>query len=271
MPGRIVSMVVLVLMLGGCTHTSTTTGGAVGVKRAQLLGNSLVDSDDLKQSMYSAYFEQLRSASSDGTLETGGVDVDRSRQILERLIPGTRAFRASAADWPWEVNVIDRSTFGAFLGPNGKLALYSGVIHDLDLNNDELALVIGQLMAASLREHVRERHANAAVVGMGMKFGSMLAGGNESGISLGEPQPPMELVRKQFAEADLIGLELAARGGYSPQAVVSLAAKLEQRMSDNNLLIRWQYQDLSARLVELRSHIGTVMPLYLQARNTDGE
>ncbi|MFS2125712.1 M48 family metalloprotease [Pseudomonas sp. Pseusp97] len=270
MSGRIVWIVALVLVLGGCMHSSNSSGGAAGVRRVQGFG-WWVDPDELKQSMSSAYVEQLRSASADGSLETGGADLNRSRAILERLIPGTRSFRADAADWPWEVNIIDRNTFEASSGPDGKLILYGGVIRGLDLNDDELAFVIGHLMATSLREHARERQANAAVVGLGMKIGALLAGGNDSGISLGMPSPSMDLVRKQTAEADLIGLELAARGGFNPQAVVSLLAKLEQRRSSSDLLVHWQYQGLSERLAELKPHVATVLPLYLQARGAIGK
>src|SRR4051812_42928677 len=133
------------LMLGGCE--TTTQGGAVGAERKQLL---LVSSEQLDQMASQAYTQLRADAQKKGALNTDPALTQRVRSIASRIEPQTRVFRADAPAWKWEVNVINSNELNAFCMPGGKIAFYSGLIKQLNLTDDEIAVVMGHEIAHAL-------------------------------------------------------------------------------------------------------------------------
>jgi hypothetical protein len=82
------------LTLGGCQ--TTTSGGAVGAQRKQLL---LVSSQELDQMAAQSYNKLKADASAKGTLNTDRALEQRVRAIAARIEPQTRVFRADAPGW----------------------------------------------------------------------------------------------------------------------------------------------------------------------------
>src|SRR5690625_7783472 len=87
---------------------------------------------------------------------------------MQRLIPHVGVFRTDAQSWPWEIHVIDDQQVNAWCMPNGKMAVYSGLIQKLQLSDDELAAVIGHEIAHALREHSREQLSQQVATQMGL-------------------------------------------------------------------------------------------------------
>ena len=126
----------------------------MGADRSQLM---LVSSQELDQMAAQAYAKLLAEASAKGTLNRDQGMLRRVRTIASRIEPQTRAFRADAPGWKWEVNVITSDELNAFCMPGGKIMVYSGLINQLKLTDNEIAIVIGHEIAHALREHYREQ------------------------------------------------------------------------------------------------------------------
>ena len=83
--------------------------------------------------------------------------VQRLRAIAQRIVPYSYEWNERARNWKWEVNVIGSKQLNAFCMPGGKIAFYMGILQELQLNDDEVAMIMGHEMAHALREHAREQ------------------------------------------------------------------------------------------------------------------
>ncbi|MGP1678590.1 MAG: M48 family metalloprotease, partial [Burkholderiales bacterium] len=144
------------LALSGCQ--TTTAGGSVGAERKQLL---LVSSQELDQMAAQSYNKLKAEAGAKGTLNTDRAMQRRVQAIAARIEPQTRVFRSDAPGWKWEVNVINSNELNAYCMPGGKIMFYSGLIRQLNLSDDEIAVVMGHEISHALREHSREQVSQA--------------------------------------------------------------------------------------------------------------
>lgn len=257
---------VIPLAIGGCA--STTEGGAVGAERRQIL---LISSAELDQMAAQSYSKLRADAAQKGALNTDPALTQRVRAIASRLEPQARVFRADAPGWKWEVNVISSNELNAFCMPGGKIVFYSGLIKQLNLNDDEIAIVMGHEIAHALREHSREQVSQAmaaqGLLGIG---GALLGLGDTSSQLAGsayEAFVATKFSRVHETEADRIGLELTARGGYDPRAGVALWQKmLKANQGSRPPEFMSTHPAEANRIGQIQSLLPTVMPLYEQAR-----
>src|SRR4029453_16158709 len=149
--------------------------------------------------------------------------------IAERLIPYSDQWNPRAKQWRWEVNVIGSKELNAFCMPGGKIAFFYGILDRLKLTDDEVAMVMGHEMTHALREHSREQLGKTYATRAAIEIGAAVFGlGTGGGLlaDMGGQLLTMEFSRENETEADLVGLELAARSGYDPRAGVTLWQKM---------------------------------------------
>ncbi|MCC2682369.1 MAG: Peptidase Ste24p [Nitrosospira multiformis] len=253
-------------MLSGCA--TTTAGGAVGANRSQLL---LISSEQLEQTAAQGYSQLKTEATQKGALNTNEKLLQRVRAIARRIEPQTGIFRKDAPGWNWEVNVIDSDELNAFCMPGGKIMFYSGLINQLKLTDEEIAVVMGHEIAHALREHSREQVSQAIAAQTALGVGTAVFGLSQTTAQIAgigyQAFIATHFSRTDEAEADRIGLELSARAGYNPRAGVTLWQKMINANAGGQLpeFLSSHPAD-STRVQQIESLLPVVMPLYEAAR-----
>ena len=259
----------LAVWLAGCQSVNTTNAGAVGVERQQYMF-SLLSAQEVEQMYQQSYQQTLGEASAKGVLDKSSGNARRVNAIAKRLIAKAPVFRADAAQWDWQVNVIDSEELNANCGPGGKIIVYSGLIEQLQLTDDELAAVMGHEIAHALREHGREAMSKAYGTQMAQQGIGALLGLGQDTMALADSvvQYSMTLPnsRANENEADLIGLELSARAGYNPEAAVSLWQKMARASEGAPPEFMSTHPASGSRIAALQGAIPKVAPLYQQAK-----
>jgi Zn-dependent protease with chaperone function len=193
--------------------------------------------------------------------------VRRLRAIAARMIPFVDRFNPRARQWRWEVNLIGSRQINAFCMPGGKIAFYSGILDTLKLTDDEVAMVMGHEIAHALREHARERMAKSQLTNLGANIlGELVAGGRYAGaFQMGGDLLSLKFSRDDESEADIVGLDLAARAGFDPRAGVSLWQKMAAANSRAPLEFLSTHPAGEHRIKEIEKHFPQVIPLYENA------
>lgn len=255
------------LALGGCQ--STTAGGAVGAKRSQLM---LVSSDELEKSAAQGYAKMKKDAAAKNALNPDPAMLQRVQVIAKRLQPHTAIFRADALNWKWEVNVLGSKQLNAFCMPGGKIMFYSGLITQLNLSDDEIAVVMGHEIAHALREHSREQVSQAMAAQTAIDLGAALLGlgsaSTEAASTGYQAFIATKFSRTDESEADTIGLEVSARAGYDPRAALKLWNKMKQANGGGGRPPEFlsTHPAEENRIAEIEALLPTVLPLYEKAR-----
>ena len=262
----LLSLLLAALTLGGCQ--TTTSGGSVGTDRQQLL---LVSSQQLEQMAAQSYSKLTSEAAAKGTLNTDASMLRRLRAIAQRIEPQTKFFRPDAPDWKWEVNMINSSELNAFCMPGGKIIFYSGLIRQLNLSDEEIAVVMGHEISHALREHSREQVSQALAAQSAIGLGAAMFGFGQGSADIAGV-PYQSLVATRFSrtdenEADRMGLELSARAGYDPRAGVTLWQKMIKANSGGSPPVFLSTHPTEAsRVQQIEELLPTVLPLYKAAR-----
>ncbi len=253
-------------LVTACQTVKTTQTGNVGVERSQMM---MVSSREMESAASQSYQKIIQQAGQKNALNRDKEQVERVRAVARRLIPATGAFRADAPNWRWEVNVLSSNELNAWCMAGGKIAFYSGIIEKLDLSDDEIAAIMGHEIAHALREHARERASQSMVTNLGVAVLGAALGVGQAGTDLigSVAKVSFELPnsREHETEADRIGVELAARGGYDPRAAVVLWQKMAK--ANSNQPPQWlsTHPSNQSRQQDLAQYAARVMPLYEQA------
>lgn len=253
------------MTLVGCS--STTGGGAIGVDRQQLL---LVSSEQVLQMSAQSYAQNIQQARAKGLLDTNQAQVNRLKNIANRLVGQVGVYRPDAAKWNWEVHTIKSNDLNAFVMPGGKIMFYTGIIDRLNLTDDEIAAIMGHEISHALREHSRERLSREYATQTGIGVAASVFGLSQGQAQLANMAGDFGLSRPhsrtQESEADQIGLELMARAGYNPQAAISLWQKMQRASQGEPPQFLSTHPTSSARIAQLQALMPKVNPLYQKAR-----
>ena len=231
----------------------------------------LVPAETLEEAATQEYSQLIRQARAKNALAPAKhPQLQRLRAIAQRLVPFTEPWNPRVRDWQWEINLIGNAQINAFCMPGGKIVFYTGILNKLQLSDDEVAMVMGHEMAHALREHARERLVKTQATSLGLRLGAQLLGlGDLGGLAagVGSELLTLKFSRSDESDADLVGLELAARAGYHPEAAVTLWRKMGEASGDKNeLAFLSTHPSGPQRIRELERNVPKVQGLYEAAR-----
>jgi predicted Zn-dependent protease len=233
----------------------------------------LVPAEQIEQAAAAQYQQMLREAQQQRALVPAShPQVVRLRTIAQRLIPFSSSpnLRSTprAAQWKWEVNLLNSKEINAFCMPGGKIAFYTGILQQLQLSDDEVAMIMGHEIAHALREHARERMGKTTATRIGANLVSSLfglGGLGDAALSMGAELLTLRFSREDESEADKIGLDLSARGGYNPRAGISLWEKMGAASQGAPPQFLSTHPSGPSRIREIEAILPMVEPLYARA------
>ena len=219
-PSRLILAVLLCSLLSACATSPTG--------RRQLM---LVSEDSAIASSAQAYVQEVGKLKQEGKLSGDQALIRRVNDITGRLVAQAVEWRPESAGWQWSVAVIDDpETVNAWCMAGGRMAIYTGLVDQIQPTDDEIAQVMGHEIGHALANHTAEKMSVAmassiGVVAVGIAAdnrGAAMAGA-AAAASLAVTLPNS---RTAETEADRIGIELAARAGYDPAAAATLWRKM---------------------------------------------
>jgi len=256
-------------VLAAASATTVPVAAQVDVGKASSM-RKLVPAEELEQSARQQYHQMLEQAQKKRALAPKGhPQLEKLHSIGRHIIPFTTQWNSRASSWNWQVNLIASKEINAFCMPGGKIAFYTGILDRLKLTDDEIAMVMGHEMAHALREHARARIAKSEVTNLGVTLAAQLLGLKETGAAVanvGAQLLSLKFSRSDESEADLVGLELAARAGYNPEAAVSLWRKMGQATGNGGINFLSTHPTGPRRIRDLENNVPRVNGLYQRAR-----
>ena len=257
-------------LLGGAAVAALPVWAREGVDVGkQSSFTKLVSAEQVERAATQHYLQlQQQAAEKKALAPDNHPQLVRLRAIEQRIRPHTYEWNERARQWKWEVSLIGSSQINAFCMPGGKIAFYFGILDKLQLNDDEVAMIMGHEAAHALREHARERMGkNMATRGV-VEIGSALFGLGNFGRAAADitgQLATLKFGREDESEADLIGMELAARAGYDPGAGVTLWQKMAAASKGAPLQFLSTHPTGPTRIKDIEANLHLVEPLYARA------
>lgn len=253
-------------LLAGCSSNPIT-----GRSQAALVSDEAAARQSVK-----AYAQLLDEARTEQVLDPDAGQTERVRTVARPLIAQAEALRPKTRTWSWEVHVIQSKTVNAWCMAGGKMAVYSGLLSQLKPTDDELAAVMGHEIAHALLSHQAEKMSRNAMQEVGVQAGVLagaLFGINLSGLapvahSIADLGVQLPNSREAESEADTVGLTLAAKAGFDPEAAVTLWQKMLKIEGPKAPEWLSTHPDTESRIKTLEAAAIRLKPVYEAARKS---
>lgn len=257
---KIIPIFIIFILINAC---ATNIAG-----RKQVM---LVSEKEAIESSKQAYINTLEPFKEKGQIDSDPQMVKRINKITSRLITQAKIKRPDTKKWDWSVKIIDDpKTVNAWCMAGGKMAIYTGLINQLNATDDEIAQVMGHEISHALANHSAERMSVAMASDLAVELFKTTIGNSTGTSSLATSAAQVAInlpnSRTSESEADKIGIELAAKAGYNPHAAVTLWQKMAKVGSGTSLEFMSTHPSPKNREKALKNMIPKMMPYYEAAK-----
>lgn len=247
-----------------------------GIKVRPLSGTRIfAGGENFNEKSKLQYAELVRDAKEKNALvPDSDPQVKRLRAIAQRIIPYAARWNEAASSWQWQINLLNSDEVNAFCMPGGQIAFYSGIITKLNLTDDEVAVVMGHEISHALREHAQAQAGKGNLAAVGAKLaGAGLSAWlgvdpnlTSTATNMAAKGVMLKFSRDDEREADLIGMDLAARAGFDPRAGVVLWQKMAAVNKGAPPEFLSTHPSGSDRISQMNEHMAQVLPLYARSK-----
>lgn len=242
-------------LLAGCSTSPTG--------RQQFM---LVPPDAAISMAQAAYMDTVRQFARRGKLMNDPRLAERMARITGRLVAVAVQEYPHTADWEWSVALVDdASVINAWAMAGGRMAIFRGLIEKLRLSDDEIAHIMGHEIAHAIANHHAERmsmvlarNLAVSVVRQNTEEDSRAAPITNTVATVALTLPNS---RSGEEEADRLGMRIATKAGYDPQAVVTLWQKMVQHGGPRPPEFLSTHPDPASRMATLSALVDDVRRL----------
>ena len=236
------------------------------------------DEQEMDQQSKLQYSQLLNEAKQkEALVPESDPQVKRLRAIAARIVPNAQRWNPSAANWQWEVNLLNSDQVNAFCMPGGRIAFFTGILTKLNLTDDEVAMVMGHEIAHALREHARKRAVQSTAVSLASKLGGAVLSSylgidpriTDAGANVAGQLTVMKFSRGDETESDLVGIDLAARAGFDPRAGIALWQKMGAVNAQQPMEFLSTHPSGNSRIQDMQKQMPLVLPVYARQRGLD--
>lgn len=254
----------VLVLICGLVAASCATNPITGRKQLMLVPESQAIAASRE-----AYVEMLKPLEEKGKIENDGPLAERVERITSRIVAQAIRYRPETANWDWTIAVIDEpKTVNAFAMAGGRMAIYTGLVQQLNATDDEIAQVMGHEIAHALANHVSEKMSIAMASNLALT--TFAVTGERSQLALQGAALAAAVAiqlpnsRQAESEADRIGIELAAKAGYDPRAAVTLWEKMAKVSGGGRFDFLSTHPAPERRMETLAALVPKMMPYYRQ-------
>ena len=223
-----------------------------------------------------AYATELEGAK----LVTSGPDYEMVKRVGQRIADAAmELYPEPAAEFDWEIRLIDDPQVNAWCLPGGKMAVYTGLL-PVTGDEDALAVVVGHEVGHAVARHGGERMSQqlgmvalttAAAVSM-----SDMESEDRDGLLLamglaGTYGVLMPFSRTQENEADELGLYIAAWSGYDPRAAIPLWQRMAKSGGSKPPEILSTHPSDETRIAHMEELMPQALEMYEDGKRERGE
>ncbi|MGE8540591.1 M48 family metallopeptidase [Acinetobacter sp. ANC 3813] len=253
------------ILMSLCAAGAVTLSGCTTI--ADMAG---ADTATLNASATQGFNKTVTEARSNNTLDTSSATYKRINTVFIKLKPYADQMNQTGAKFNWQLAVLKSDQVNAYVAPGGKVVFYTGIVNKLNLTDAEIAAVMGHEMVHALEEHAKNKVGAQALTDLALGIGLSAAGVGQTGtaaaqlgsqIGIGLPYS-----RSLESRADQGGLMLMARGGYNPQAAITLWEKMNKLEGSGGTSFLSTHPSNTQRIEAMRKNLPAAQQIYNQRK-----